>query len=224
MALGRYTEVARAANGDLIRAGEVTVLVAGTSDLAELWQDDAGTVPARNPVITDLASGAWSAILDEGLYDLVYPGGTTVHNVSVGGGGGGDSQPVAWGDITGKPATFAPTINATATGAVAGNDARLTAGAAGTATVRAIGATGTTVVAGNDARLTAAAVGTASVRALAGGTATTASASDHTHTGLLTGTTAALNNATEFADLAEATTAYNALLAALRLRGIISGA
>lgn len=32
----------------------------------------------------------------------------------------------AWGEVTGKPATFAPTIGATATTAVAGNDARLT--------------------------------------------------------------------------------------------------
>ncbi|WP_326811632.1 hypothetical protein [Streptomyces scopuliridis] len=107
--------------------------------------------------------------------------------------------------------------------ALPANDARLTAGAAGTATVRAIGATATTVVAGNDARLSAAAAGTASVRALAGGTATTASASDHTHTGLMTGTVAAVNNAATFTDLTAATTAYNALLAALRLRGVISG-
>ncbi|MFJ6615452.1 hypothetical protein ACIQPT_34830 [Streptomyces sp. NPDC091289] len=195
MALGRYTEVARAANGDLIRAGEVTVYAAGTTDLAELWQDDEGTVPARNPAVTDLASGAWSAVAEAGLYDLLYPGGRTVHNVPVVAGASGGSA-VAWGDITDKPTTFAPTINATASGAVAGNDPRLTAAAAGTA----------------------------SVRALAGGTATTASASDHTHTGLLSGTTAALNDEAEFADLAAATTAYNVLLAALRLRGIISGA
>lgn len=59
----------------------------------------------------------------------------------------------AWADITGKPASFAPTIGATATTAVAGNDARLTAGAAGVATVRALGTTATTAAAGNDARL-----------------------------------------------------------------------
>ncbi|MFJ1698182.1 hypothetical protein ACIOHC_24205 [Streptomyces sp. NPDC088252] len=63
--------------------------------------------------------------------------------------GGGST---AWADITGKPATFAPTIGATATTAVAGNDSRLVAGAAGTATVRALGTTGTTAAAGNDAR------------------------------------------------------------------------
>lgn len=55
----------------------------------------------------------------------------------------------AWDDITGKPSTFTPTIGATATTAVAGNDTRLTAGAAGTATVRAIGTTATTAAAGS---------------------------------------------------------------------------
>lgn len=59
----------------------------------------------------------------------------------------------AWADISGKPSTFAPVIGSGATDAVAGNDSRLTAGAAGTATVRAIGSTGTTACAGNDARL-----------------------------------------------------------------------
>lgn len=63
------------------------------------------------------------------------------------------NTPTAWADVSGKPATFAPTIGATATTAVAGNDSRLTAGAAGTATVRALGTTGTTAAAGNDARL-----------------------------------------------------------------------
>lgn len=33
---------------------------------------------------------------------------------------------VAWGDITGKPSTFAPTIGSTGSTAVAGNDTRLT--------------------------------------------------------------------------------------------------
>lgn len=223
MALGRYTEVARSANGDLTAGSDVAVYTAGTSDLAELWQDDAGTVPARNPVITDVATGAWSVVAEAGLYDLAYPDGSVLLNVPIASGASGGGGAVAWDDITDKPATFAPTIGATASTAVAGNDARLSAAAAGTASVRAIGATGTTVVAGNDARLSAAAVGTASVRALVGGAALTASASDHSHTGLLTGTTAALNNAAEFTDLAAATTAYNALLAALRLRGIISG-
>ncbi|MEU4502648.1 hypothetical protein [Streptomyces sp. NPDC024089] len=65
--------------------------------------------------------------------------------------GGGGS--VDWAAITGKPATFAPTIGTTATTAVAGSDSRLTVGAAGTATVRALGTTATTACAGNDARL-----------------------------------------------------------------------
>lgn len=60
---------------------------------------------------------------------------------------------VGWSSITDKPTTFAPTIGATASTAVAGNDTRLTAGAAGTATVRALGTSSTTACAGNDSRL-----------------------------------------------------------------------
>lgn len=219
MALGRYTEVARAANGDLIRAGEVTVYAAGTSDLAELWQDDAGTVPAPNPGLTDLASGAWSVVAEAGLYDLLYPGGRTVHNVPIAAAASGGGA-VAWDDITDKPTTFAPTIGATAGTAVAGNDARLTAAVAGTASVRAIGATGTTVVAGNDARLSVAAAGTASVRALGTAAGTAAAGNDAR---LLTGSATAVNNSVA-TDAAGVVTDFNALLAALRTRGIITGA
>lgn len=39
----------------------------------------------------------------------------------------------------------------------------------------------------------------------------------------LPGTAPVVNNATTFADLAAAVTAYNALLAALRTRGVIGG-
>ena len=41
-------------------------------------------------------------------------------------GGGGGGGPVTWGSVTGKPATFPPTIGPGATDAVAGNDSRLT--------------------------------------------------------------------------------------------------
>ncbi len=68
----------------------------------------------------------------------------------------------AWATVSGKPTTFPPTIGATATTAVAGNDTRLVAGAAGTATVRALGTTATTAAAGNDVRLLA---GTAAAQA-----------------------------------------------------------
>lgn len=54
-----------------------------------------------------------------------------------------------WGDIAEKPTAFPPAIGSGAGQAVAGNDTRLTAGAAGTATVRAIGSTATTAAAGN---------------------------------------------------------------------------
>lgn len=105
---------------------------------------------------------------------------------------GSTGEVVAWGDITGKPSTFAPTIGATSSTAVAGNDARLTAGAAGTATVRALGTTSTTACAGDDARL-------------------------------LTGDATAIEDQDgDFDDLAAVTTAYNALLAELRDRGVLA--
>ncbi len=118
------------------------------------------------------------------LWDSVT--GDVVFTVTPDGAVGGS---VAWVDITGKPATFAPTIGATAATAVAGNDSRLTAGAAGTATVRALGSTATTAAAGNDARF-------------------------------LTGSATAINNAAAAPTQAD----FNALLAALRTRGIITGA
>lgn len=40
--------------------------------------------------------------------------------------GGGGPHTHAWGDVTDKPTTFAPTIGSTSSTAVAGNDARLT--------------------------------------------------------------------------------------------------
>lgn len=85
------------------------------------------------------------------FYDDVT--GDVVATIDENGITGGSGGAVDWADVTGKPATFAPTIGATASTAGAGNDSRLTAGVAGTATVRAIGTTGTTAAAGNDARL-----------------------------------------------------------------------
>jgi hypothetical protein len=118
------------------------------------------------------------------------PAGQTVADLVVVSGSTGEV--VAWADITGKPATFAPAIGATSTTAVAGNDPRLSVGAAGTATVRALGTTATTACAGDDARL-------------------------------MTGdATAIADQATDFADLAAVTTAYNALLAELRDRGVLA--
>lgn len=82
----------------------------------------------------------------------------TISSAGIEGGGG---AAVAWDDVTGKPATFPPTIGATAVTAVAGNDARLTAGVAGTATVRAIGSTATTAAAGNHVHTATAVTATA---------------------------------------------------------------
>jgi hypothetical protein len=114
--------------------------------------------------------------------------GTTVATISAAGLGGAAAD---WNTLANKPSTFPPTIGATSTTAVAGNDTRLTAGVAGTATVRAIGTTATTACAGNDARL-------------------------------LTGSATAVNNSVA-ADVATLVTNFNALLVALRARGIITG-
>jgi hypothetical protein len=102
--------------------------------------------------------------------------------------------------------------------ALPASDSRLTAGAAGVATVRAIGATATTVVAGNDTRLTAGAAGVATVRAL-GTSATTAAAGNDVR--LMIGTAGEVPDSTA-ATLPELVTDFNELLAELRARGILS--
>lgn len=131
----------------------------------------------------------------------------------------------AWATVTGKPTTFAPIVGTGATQAAAGNHthAGLTAdAAAGTASIRTLGTSATSAAAGDHthAGLTAGAAGVATVRAI-GTTATTAAAGNHTHAGLLAGTapTVADSAATDVAGLVAD---YNALLAALRTRGVLS--
>ncbi|MES9587814.1 hypothetical protein ABWK57_02770 [Streptomyces sp. NPDC094045] len=232
-------------------AGEIPVGVTDAVDLADAalirfvvgnraaWQVEAGAVIAPGAFVAAGAEGravpvtavdpyAVAVALDAGTAPAGQTPGTVIRvaplrTVGLGGGGGGGA--VDWAAITGKPSTFTPTIGTTATTAVAGNDARLAAGAAGTATVRALGTTATTAAAGDHTHpgLTAdAAAGTASIRTL-GTTATTAAAGNHSHTGLLTGTAAAVNNSAA-TDAAGLVTDFNALLAALRARGIITGA
>ncbi|MEV7959306.1 hypothetical protein ACIO6T_41390 [Streptomyces sp. NPDC087532] len=232
-------------------AGEIPVGVTDAVDLADAaeirfvvgnraaWQVEAGAAIAPGVFVAAGAEGravpvaagdpyAVAVALDAGTAPAGATPGTVIRvaplrTVGLGSGGGGGS--VDWAAITGKPATFAPTIGATATTAVAGNDSRLTAGAAGTATVRALGTAATTAAAGDHthAGLTAdAAAGTASIRTL-GTAATSAAAGNHTHTGLLTGSATAVNNSTA-TDAAGVVADLNALLAALRSRGIITGA
>lgn len=114
-----------------------------------------------------------------------------------------------------------PTVRAigtTGTTVVAGNDARLSVGAAGVATVRALGTAADTAAAGNDSRLVAGAAGTATVRAL-GTTATTAAAGNDAR--LLTGTAAAQPESTA-TDIITMVVDFNALLVKLRARGILA--
>ncbi|MCM8555347.1 head fiber protein [Streptomyces sp. STCH 565 A] len=101
---------------------------------------------------------------DEGAVEF-YDNATdeVVFTIDADGAAGGST---AWDDVTGKPATFPPTIGATASTAAAGN---------------------------------------------------------HTHTGLLSGAASAVNDSTA-TDAAGLVEDFNALLVALRSRGVISGA
>lgn len=100
------------------------------------------------------------------------------------------SGSVAWGDVTGKPATFAPIVGNTATTALAGNTALLTIGTTATTAKAgnyapawgdvtgkpatfppAIGSTATTALAGNTPLL---AIGTTATTAKAGNAVQTA--------------------------------------------------
>lgn len=110
----------------------------------------------------------------------------------------GAAVAVAWVDIADKPAVIAAGTDAAA--------ARTAIGAAATAHVHA------------GADLTSGTVPIA--RIPTGTTSVTVATGDK---GLLS-TAPVVNNAATFADLTAATTAYNALLAALRTRGVIGGA
>lgn len=90
-----------------------------------------------------------------------------------GGGGGGGS--VAWNDITGKPATFAPTIGTTATTAKAGNYQPTAAN------ISDASAVGRSVLTATDAAAARAAIGAGTSSLAIGTTATTAAAGNHTH-------------------------------------------
>ncbi|WP_446049401.1 hypothetical protein [Streptomyces albidoflavus] len=64
---------------------------------------------------------------------------------------GGEAQPVAWADITGRPATYPPTIGTTAATAAAGNHTH----AAAAVTATAVGGGTATTVQGVLAELAA---------------------------------------------------------------------
>ncbi|WP_406412070.1 hypothetical protein OG923_24390 [Streptomyces halstedii] len=64
---------------------------------------------------------------------------------------GGEAQPVAWDDITGRPATYPPTVGTTAATAAAGNHTHT----AGAVTATAVGPGTATTVQGILAELSA---------------------------------------------------------------------
>jgi len=138
---------------------------------------------------------------------------------------------VAWDDITDKPATFTTSssdiTDATAVGVdlLTASDAAAARAAIGAGTSDLeLGTTSSTAAAGDHthAGLTAdQAAGTASIRTLGTG-AQQAAAGNHTHNGLMTGSAAAVEDS-EAAALEDLVTDFNALLAALRNRGVIGG-
>lgn len=83
MALGRLTLVPRTTTGDYYPAGPITVYATGTTTPATLYADDAGTTAAGNPHATDQDTGAWSAVMAAGVYDLLLPDSTVLPAVPV---------------------------------------------------------------------------------------------------------------------------------------------
>lgn len=122
---------------------------------------------------------------------------------------------VAWDDVTGKPATFPPTIGTSATTAKAGNYAPAVAD------ISDATATGRSVLTAANAAAARTAIGAGTSSLTLGTTGTTACAGNDAR--LLTGSATAVNNSTA-TDVAGLVTDFNALLAALRSRGVIGGA
>lgn len=115
---------------------------------------------------------------------LVVPGGATQGQV-LGWGPDGlawqDSAAgeVKWADVTGKPATFAPTIGTTATTAMAGNTPIPAAPTADT--LSGATAVGKSVMKATDAAAARSAIGAGTSNLALGTTATTAAAGNHIH-------------------------------------------
>lgn len=78
MALGRYVNTLRAADGQLRQGMAVSVYVAGTADLATLYRDAAGAAAEANPTISDVATAQVDFYATAGNYDLKLADGTTI--------------------------------------------------------------------------------------------------------------------------------------------------
>ena len=223
-------------------------LVVARDDLVVLLSSTTGTKAATLPrtqaghcvivVLRDRSGGSYTlnaggtVTLDEaGAGAIVAYDGDEWQLVSMVGAAGGGSGSVAWDDITDKPTSFATSsddiTDATAVGvsvltAADAATARAAIGA-GTSDLE-LGSTSSTAAAGDHthAGLTAdQAAGTASIRTLGTG-AQQAAAGNHTHNGLMTGSATAVEDS-EAAALEDMVADFNALLTALRNRGVIAG-
>lgn len=108
---------------------------------------------------------------DDGSIDAVMDGDTAIPLAA----DPGDVS-VAWGDVTGKPATFPPTIGNTATTAMAGNTPIPPA-----ATWANLSGKPAVIGAGADAAAARAAIGAGTSSLSIGTTSATAAAGDHAH-------------------------------------------
>lgn len=64
----RYSDIVRDAAGNVLEGAEVTVKLAGTATLADLFSDD-GVTPTANPTTTD-SNGLFAFYIDAGDYDI----------------------------------------------------------------------------------------------------------------------------------------------------------
>lgn len=199
---------------------------------------------ARRPRRAVVVSGAGSEdrlALPVELYTRDASGGL----VPVDLGSGGDVV-VAWVDVTGKPDEFPPEahthtaaqVTGLATVATSGSYSDLSAtpsipstpgdvGAAPAshthtaAQVSDASAVGRSVLTAADVAAARTSIGAGTSSLVVGTTASTAAAGNHTHAGLLAGSAAAVSDSAA-EDIAGLVADFNALLAALRARGIIA--
>lgn len=72
MPLPKVHRVVQDSLGNVVPQVLCSVLLQGTGTLATLWQDDAGTIPLSNPMISDATYGSFGFYVEPGHYDLTF--------------------------------------------------------------------------------------------------------------------------------------------------------
>lgn len=167
---------------------------------------------------TDGGDDRWRNVLDARSITVRPVDGDPVDLQEYLDGLGGGDVTVAWADVTGKPATYPPathTHTAADVGAAPASHTHTAAQVSDASTV------GRSVLTAADAAAARSAIGAGTSSLAVGTGAAQAAAGNHTHPGLLTGTASAVADS-EAADVAAMVADFNALLAALRARGVIT--